>query len=211
MIVKCKYCWEDFLKKTYNQLSCKSDWCKKIAKGIIARKDYEKHKERCLLNAKKLRYTLNCKECWKEFKSYSKELLLCSKECQSIWLKRDRIWEKNPAYRNWLYTKESDKKIHRDRNNLFYRMCQKMNIEMQENYWYRFCEYCWINNSLRWEHHHIIFRSEKPLHQFLHDKRNTIHLCVKCHNIFHKDKSIRIPLIRERKLNELFWDEILFL
>ena len=47
-----------------------------------------------------------------------------------------------------------------------------MNEEMIEKYWYRFCECCWINQSLRWEHHHIVFRSEKPWHEFLHNKLN---------------------------------------
>lgn len=225
MIKKCCICNEDFLLKTWNQITCSKQCAKerwKVVekerlqdpeyrrifyekKKISALKDYEKHRERCLLDAKKLRYTKNCKECWKEFKAYSKTLLLCSKECQSIWLKRDRIWENNPAFRNWSYTKESNKLDHKKWDYKFQKMCKEMNEEMVEKYWYRFCECCWINQSLRWEHHHIVFRSEKPWHEFLHNKLNTIHLCIKCHNEFHKNKSKRDPLMQERWLDKIFW------
>lgn len=231
-IKDCLICGEKFLVKANNQVYCSDKICKSKRRIILLQeklrdpiykeefykkkkessiKDYEKHKERCILNAKKLRYTNICKECWKEFKAYQKTLKVCSKECQSIWLKTRRIWADNPSYRNWAYTKDGDKKIHRKWDKWFQSMCREINKEMEEKFWYRFCEYCWINNSLRWEHHHIIFRSEKPWHEFLHDKRNTIHLCIKCHNNFHKDKNIRIPLIKERKLNELFWEQILFI
>lgn len=205
MIIKCKFCWIEFVKKTHNQIMCWSVQCKKEAKKIISLRDYANHRERCLLNAKKLRYTKNCKECWKEFKSYQKTILMCSKECQSIWLKRDRIWKNNPAYRNWSYTKESNKVNHNKWNSKFQRMCSIMNEEMIEKHWYRFCECCWINQSLRWEHHHIVFRSERPWHEFLHDKLNTIHLCIKCHNEYHKNKSKRDPLMKERWLDKIFW------
>jgi len=200
------FCWEDFVKKIYNQSYCKKIECRKKARSISARKDYEKHKERCLSNAKKLRYTKNCKECWKEFKTYSNNILLCWKGCQIIWLKRDRMWENNPAYRNWVYKKWWEKiNIHQFKEKTFTKVCKEMNEEMMNKYWYRFCEYCWINNSLRWEHHHIVFRSEKPRHEFLHDKKNIIHVCIKCHNQFHKNKSIRDNLVKERWLDKLFW------
>jgi hypothetical protein len=95
--------------------------------------------------------------------------------------------------------------IHQKWNSKFQRMCSIMNNEMVEKYWYRFCEYCWINQSIRWEHHHIVFRSEKPWHEFLHDKLNTIHLCIKCHNEFHKNKSKRDSLMKDRWLDKIFW------
>lgn len=225
MIKKCCICNEDFVMKVHNQITCSRECFKKMnnslkqeklkdpeyrkvfyeKKRISSINDYAKHKERCLLNAKKLRYTKTCKECWKDFKAYSKTLLLCWKECQSIWLKRDRIWENNPAYRNWIYKKWWMKTIHNNWNTKFNKLCSIMNNEMIEKHWYRFCEFCWINNSLRWEHHHIVFRSEKPWHEFLHDKINTIHLCIKCHNEFHKNKSKRDSLMKDRWLDKIFW------
>ncbi len=101
------------------------------------------------------------------------------------------------------------KKIHGFKETAFQKICKEMNTEMIKNHWYRFCEFCLINNSIRWEHHHIIFRSEKPRHEFLNDKRNILHLCIKCHNEFHKHKHIRDEIVKERKLNELFWNDIL--
>jgi hypothetical protein len=83
MIKKCCICNEDFVLKTHNQITCSKECAKskdkefkeeklkdpeyrKIfyeKKKASAIKDYQKHKERCILNAKKLRYINNCKEC----------------------------------------------------------------------------------------------------------------------------------------------------
>jgi hypothetical protein len=206
MIIKCNICWNDFVQKTYSQLYCWSLQCKKKVISIRARKDYDKHKERCKENAKKLRYTKECDFCSKEFKTYTKAIITCSNECYRKRMAKNRIWEGNPAYRNWVYMKWGEKvKIHQFNENIFKKACKEMNEEMILKNWYRFCEYCGINNSLRWEHHHIIFRSEKPRHEFLHDKRNILHVCIKCHNQFHKNKSIRDTLVKERWLDKLFW------
>lgn len=209
-IIKCKYCWNDFIKKTYNQIMCRSKECIMENRRINRRNDYRKHTERYKADAMKLRYTLKCITCWNNFLWYSKKWKHCSKKCQIISLKENRIWENNPSFRNWWYSLWN-KKNHQFKDYFFRKTCKEYDKEMLNKFWYKFCENCSINNSLRWEHHHIIFRSEKPRHEYLHDKRNIIHLCIKCHNMFHKDKSIRIPLIMERKLNELFWNEILFI
>lgn len=58
------------------------------------------------------------------------------------------------------------------------------------------------------ECHHIIFRSEKPRHKFMHDKRNLLILCVECHGLYHKNKSMRNELVEERGLYLLFGDDI---
>lgn len=205
MLIKCKICSNDFVQKTYNQLYCWSKECRKKVKYLSYKKDYEKHKERCIGNAKKPRYTKECDFCNKEFRTYSKIIITCSDKCYRERMARNRLWEWNPSYRNWAYTKESDKKIHKKWDRLFQKMCREMNEQMIEKYWYRFCECCWVNQSLRWEHHHIVFRSEKPGHEFLHSKENTIHLCIKCHNEYHKNKSKRDSLMKERWLDKIFW------
>ena len=211
--------------KVYNQITCSRECLflrsKQIKKERLqdpeyrkvfyekkkasALKDYERHKERCILNAKKLRYVLKCIHCWNDFKSYNKTKVVCSDTCYRERMSENRVWVNNPSYRNWVYTKESDKKIHKNWDSKFQRICSIMNQEMIEKYWYRFCECCWINQSLRWEHHHIVFRSEKPWHEFLHSKENTIHVCIKCHNEYHKNKSKRDSLMIERWLDKIFW------
>ncbi len=64
------------------------------------------------------------------------------------------------------------------------------------------CQRCayWLNL----EHHHIIFRSEAPKHENLHNPRNVIKLCGTCHKWFHNKKDNRKELVIERKLWELF-------
>lgn len=206
MIIKCKFCNEDLLKKTYNQTYCNKVECRKKAKSIISKNDYEKHRERCKNNAKKLRYTRVCDNCWLDFKSYNKTKIVCSDKCYRERMSKNRIWEWNPAYRNWIYTKWWDKNsIRTYKESKFQRVCKEMNNEMVNKCWYRFCEFCWVNNSLRWEHHHIVFRSERPRHINLHDKENIIHLCIKCHNEFHKNKNIRNNILKERWLDNIFW------
>jgi len=73
---------------------------------------------------------------------------------------------------------------------------------------YIYCEECKTSKSFRFEHHHIVYRSEKPRHEFLHDPRNLITLCIKCHNYYHKHKSHRNPLVESRKLYELFGNDV---
>lgn len=83
-------------------------------------------------------------------------------------------------------------------------------IEQQmDEYGYHFCQHCEKSRGVfKFEVHHIIFRSEAPQHEFLHDKRNLIILCDKCHNgsgdSFHNRKEKRNYLIENRKLYELF-------
>jgi DNA-directed RNA polymerase subunit RPC12/RpoP len=71
-------------------------------------------------------------------------------------------------------------------------------------YWYVKCQHCSISNSLRRENHHLIFRSEAPKHKNIHNIRNILFVCIKCHNEFHKNNSIRKQYIIDRKLWELF-------
>lgn len=230
MIVKCLICQNDFLKKTGNQITCSKECWKVQEKNkkkermndpeykakylekrkIEARKDYLKHTERCKQNAKKLRYTKICVYCGFEFKAYTKNMIFCWDECYRKRMSENRKWEQNPAFRNWVYVKNSDKKvsIHQFKEREFQKICKEMDSEMIQKHWYRFCENCLVNNSLRWEHHHIVFRSEKPRHEFLHDRRNIINLCIQCHNDFHKEKWKRNQIVIDRELNKIFWDDI---
>ena len=69
---------------------------------------------------------------------------------------------------------------------------------------FQFCEHCKTSSSLIRELHHIVFRSEAPKHRAIHNIRNLILLCKKCHLLFHRDPKVRIPYIIERELWFLF-------
>lgn len=81
---------------------------------------------------------------------------------------------------------------------------------------YTFCEHCQKSNGVyKFEVHHIIFRSEAPKHEHLHNPKNLIILCSDCHNgnknSFHSNKDKRNYLIEKRKLDDLFlWLKQLF-
>lgn len=81
--------------------------------------------------------------------------------------------------------------------------------EMLDKFGYIYCQHCQKSrNVYKFEVHHIIFRSEAPEHPEIHNKRNLIILCSKCHkegkDSFHNQKNKRDYLIKSRKLDELF-------
>ena len=74
--------------------------------------------------------------------------------------------------------------------------------------WHLFCQKC--KRSVIDGHfhvHHIIYRSEAPYHENLHNPLNLIICCNSCHDVFHgKKREEREYLIIERGLRELFPD-----
>jgi 5-methylcytosine-specific restriction endonuclease McrA len=86
---------------------------------------------------------------------------------------------------------------------------QEVIDEQIDEYGYTFCQHCEKSSGVYKFHvHHIIFRSEAPQNEFLHDKRNLLIVCDKCHNgsgdSFHNRKEKRNYLIEKRKLYEIF-------
>lgn len=79
--------------------------------------------------------------------------------------------------------------------------------EMKDRYGYLFCEVCKRSSGFYKLHvHHIVFRSEAPYHEHVHDKRNLCICCDDCHTNFHagnKDEK-RVELVEKRRLYELF-------
>ncbi len=69
---------------------------------------------------------------------------------------------------------------------------------------YNFCQNCYTSKSFMFSVHHIIFRSEVPNHKELHNKKNLIILCQKCHDSFHENKESRGSLVEKRGLKSLF-------
>ena len=159
-----------------------------------------------------------CKYCESVFSPYTSLSKFCSANCrvENMKSKRSRRWNKestekriglnNPAFKSGMYARNTTKTD--EGQKLYLRTRNEMRAEMLLNYGYLFCERCKTNQTYQWEMHHVVFRSEKPLHEHLHNKRNLINLCMKCHNWYHKEKSNRNELVEERKLYELFGEDV---
>jgi hypothetical protein len=210
-IYECLYCKINFIKRNYQQKFCCEN-CRNKSKE----QKYIRHPRIKSIKIKKLLKNNVCKFCFSEFKPYTTLDKFCSLECRNNFIKskrkfnwtkeqcEKRKWKNNPAFRNWTRINQKPYKFSR----LFKKNCKLINEKLINEKWYIFCEECWINNSLRFEHHHIIFRSEKPKHPELHNLSNIINLCIKCHNEFHKHKLLRNKYILERWLDKLFWQDI---
>lgn len=159
---------------------------------------YAKNKE-YLLSRKKLK---PCKVCKKEFFQTNTMQGYCSNKCLGVVFKEKRKGKNNPAYRNG--TRVAGKKQTPNKDHIFHKNSKIIRLEMKEKVGHIYCQVCNQTNSLQWETHHIIYRSEAPKHPNLHNPRNLILCCIKCHNAFHADKFSRTSLVHERKLWELF-------
>lgn len=198
----CKVCDEVFKPRSKTNKYC-SRTCK-------AKADTEKR-------SKKPK-TKTCKTCNTMFAPYTSLDKFCSATCriENMKLKRVRRWddesvekrkgENNPAFRHGNYIRKKDGNIknrlnHKER--LFIKTRLAMRADMLNEHGYTFCQKC-MQQTGSLNAHHIVFRSEAPKHENLHDKQNLILVCVKCHNFYHNKKDRRNHLIEERKLWELF-------
>lgn len=87
---------------------------------------------------------------------------------------------------------------------------KQMIQEMLDEYGYIFCQKSGVSNARSFHVHHIVFRSEKPKHPQLNNKRNLIIVSDDEHDEAHKEKHPwRAKLIEERNLTELFGNDIL--
>ena len=160
-----------------------------------------------------------CGFCKNTFVPYSSIDKFCSANCRvdnmkskrgSNWSEesvRKRSGKNNPAYRTGFSKEPNIIKQYKQKEYL--RIRNKKREDKINEYGYLFCDRCNKSNPSKFEMHHIVFRSEKPQHKHLHNPKNLIDLCVQCHNDFHKVKSSRGYLIKERKLTELFGNSIL--
>ena len=200
--MKCIVCEIEFVQNTNTH-----KFCSRQCKGKYeTQKKSKKPKTKC------------CGFCSKEFTPYTSLDKFCSANCrvENQKSKRSKRWkpesiakitgENNPCYRNGMYQRASTKTSVGQRE--FMRIRDKMRADMILEHGFLFCEKCKTNTTYQWEMHHVIFRSEKPLHPHLHNKRNLINLCIPCHNWFHKLKSNRNYIVEERKLYELFGEDV---
>lgn len=201
--VSCPVCETIFKRKTALIKYCSMD-CQKLAVNIKRSQDKPSKK--------------TCNYCQKEFKPYTSLDKYCSANCRiaNQKSKRSRNWSKescdnrsgdnNPAYKSGSYARGNKKSADGER---FYKKVRNgMRAKMIEEHGYLFCEKCNTNNTYQWEMHHLIYRSEKPRHEHLHNEKNLINLCMKCHNWFHNKKSRRNEIVEQRGLTELFGQDI---
>lgn len=160
-----------------------------------------------------------CKHCGEEFNPYNSLQKFCSFKCSSEHerSKRSRNWtpeqranikgSKNPNFKSGIYKRDSKKDRTGDRLFEKNKKTVKRNIIKRDGFLH--CEICNRTHALQFETHHLIFRSEKPNHEHLHDVSNLIYLCINCHNEFHTDKGKRNDIVKERQLHLLFGSDIL--
>jgi 5-methylcytosine-specific restriction endonuclease McrA len=89
----------------------------------------------------------------------------------------------------------------------FTKNSKELREEQVENFSYTFCQLCKKPGAV--ECHHIIYRSEKPGHIKLHSKINLILLCKTHHDWIHENKQNRKQLVFDRKLNEIFGEDVI--
>lgn len=124
-------------------------------------------------------------------------------ECLRSFMSKKRKGLNNPAYRNGSTL---------GRNNLYtsihLRACTKYKKEFLKQNEYLFCESCKVNQNgtPKFETHHIYYASLYPKHKELHNPKNLILLCIKCHNEFHSNKRQQefLEIEKMRGLKELF-------
>jgi 5-methylcytosine-specific restriction endonuclease McrA len=200
--MKCVICETDFTQKTRVHIYC-SKKCKSRAGNIlISKKPNEKKCTHCSLN----------------FKPYTSLDKFCSLNCriENMKSKRSKRWnaestlkisgKNNPSYKSGMYARSTKRNDEGQRE--FLRVRNEMRANMILKHGFLFCEKCNTTETYQWEMHHLIYRSEKPLHEHLHNPINLINLCMKCHNWFHKNKSNRNDIVESRKLYELFGDDV---
>jgi len=199
---KCKFCNEDIVDEKRRLFCSKKCKCR-FHDGVKKPKIKE----------------TECKKCGKTFKPYTSLNKFCSSNCRIENEKSRRLYrhskeacenrsgKNNPAYRNGMYTRKTKKSAEGLRE--FRKVAKEISEQIILDFGFIKCQHCNRSDSVKFETHHIVFRSEKPKHKNLHKKENLILLCIQCHNDFHKYKPKRNDIVRERKLNELFGDDVL--
>lgn len=121
----------------------------------------------------------------------------------------ERIGSGNPFYKHGYYSKKglyhSSSKI----AGLHTRACAKYKKYFLSLHNFLFCEVCGVNGGTIFSTHHIYFASRFPKHPELHNFKNLILVCYKCHRKFHANslEDTFKKLEFERGLKILFYDK----
>lgn len=142
-----------------------------------------------------------CSSCWDEFIQKTESHSTCpKKEC------RHKFAEWKRYSKHHIAQDEMHKRIANNKNSERTRTTVVKTAiihEMKAEYGYILCQRCNIQTR-EIELHHIAYRSEVPWHPQKHSKANSILCCHDCHEFFHKKKSNRNYLVKERILWEVF-------
>ena len=192
--IKCKYCGKEFY------ISGSRIGIKKYCSRECAKKDnwgFKPKKRKCIICGKEFVISSQIQtqkktcsyECWKE---NNKRISMLN------YGKKRKLKKKT----EWLKYKDG-KQIKRGEHG---RACSDYRKKFKEKNGYLFCELCEvnINGTPRFETHHIIYASEEPKHKELHNEKNLILLCCKCHHSLHAQKNRRNNLVKERGLEKIF-------
>jgi hypothetical protein len=198
----CVICKKSFFIKTGIQVHKKT--CSLECQYTLRRKISDKSVEKRKKTPKKYK----CKGCSNYF--VGNEFIkrkYCTLECQYNHYKKIRIGKQNPAFRSGDYAKNTGK-LRKGKQGIHLNACLKYRKYFNEKNEYLFCEVCKINKNgtKRFEVHHIYYASRYPKHKELHNFKNLIHICIECHNKFHKEeyKEVFKKIEKERGLKELF-------
>lgn len=158
--------------------------------------------ERSRANRKKREGVKKCKHCGEDFLGITEKF--CSRKCFFEDSKESRKGKDNPAYRNGDYTGIATGGVNKGNRNTGARQCKayKENFLLENDY--VFCEKCGVSNSMRFEVHHLVYRSEAPKHPNLHHEDNLFLVCIDCHNSLHKKKDTREELEKFAQTKLLF-------
>jgi hypothetical protein len=154
-----------------------------------------------------------CVICRNEFNSYNSLDKCCSVGCQIEYQIQNPVKQKprKPIKRVTIKKSSSTRQNKKSKADqlLFEKNVAEIKQGMIDKVGYIYCECCHKSNALRFEGHHIVFRSEKPKHPNLNDKENILITADDCHVEFHKNKGKRNNIVKQRKLNLIFGDDIL--
>lgn len=177
-------------------------------------------------NLQQIEMKKKCKECGNEFRPFKTTDKYCSYSCASknekpkeqkkYTLKRTAIntpIEKKIEYqkrmRERAISKGTDKipvisKKRKAFNKEYDKQRGILKAEVVLKNGKECCQKCGTDKSIMFSTHHIVFRSEKPNHPEMNNRKNLIYLCHDCHEGFHDNKLSRNYLIKERGLESLF-------
>lgn len=152
-----------------------------------------------------------CRICGKKYIGLTKYKSRTGKcrECIIISAKEKRMGMGNPNYKAGLYTKRqrTSRQAQKHLN-----ACSRYHKHFFKEHGIKFCEVCGANEfrAMQFQVHHIYTASRYPLHKELHNFKNLILLCLRCHQKFHayqlKDKFLELE--KQRGLKLLFKKKI---
>jgi hypothetical protein len=178
--------------------------CKECEKGFYPQTSIQKYCSIDCMRKGRAKQPSACKRCGNQFipKGHA-PTKFCSPTCYGAHMSENRMGKKNPAYRNGFATKRG---LYTGKH---LRACAKYRKDFMQRNERAFCEVCGCNETgiLRFEVHHIYFASLYPKHPQLHNFRNLVHICIRCHNKFHSGDQYRWAfekLESDRGLKELF-------